>query len=89
MQSQTTRRFRELLASASPAVRDKANDAYRLWSANPEHPSLRFKKVHASLPIYSIRIDLDWRAVGILREGVVVWFWVGPHSDYEKLLAKL
>jgi hypothetical protein len=89
VQSQTTRRFRELLASASPAVRDKANDAYRLWSANPEHPSLRFKKVHASLPIYSVRIDLDWRAVGILREGVVVWFWVGPHSEYEKLLAKL
>jgi len=50
---------------------------------------LRFKKVHASLPIYSVRIDLDWRAVGVLREGMVVRFWIGPHSEYEKLLTKI
>jgi len=35
------------------------------------HPSLRFKKVHATLPIYSARVDLDWRAVGVLKEGTV------------------
>ena len=46
----------------------------------------RFKKVHHHLPIYSVRIDLDWRAVGTLREDTVVWFWIGPHSEYEKLL---
>jgi hypothetical protein len=89
VQSQTTRQFRELLAAAPLAVRERANSAYQLWTANPEHPSLRFKKVHTYLPIYSVRIDLDWRAVGVLREGVVVWFWVGPHSEYEKLLTKI
>jgi hypothetical protein len=89
VQSQTTRQFRELLAAAPLAVREKANNAYQLWTANPEHPSLRFKKVHTSLPIYSVRIDLDWRAVGVLREGFVVWFWVGPHSEYEKLLTRI
>jgi len=45
--------------------------------------------VHATLPIYSVRIYLDWRAVGVLREGLVVWFWVGPHSEYDKLLTKI
>ena len=89
MQSQTTRQFRDLLEAAPAVVREKANAAYQLWSANPEHPSLRFKKVHTSLPIYAVRIDLDWRAVGILREGMVVWFWIGPNSEYEKLLTKL
>jgi len=60
-----------------------------MWTANPDHPSLRFKKVHAALPVYSVRIDLDWRAVGVLREGLVVWFWVGPHSEYDKLLTRI
>ena len=41
------------------------------------------------MPIYAVRIDLDWRAVGVLQEGTMVWFWIGPHAEYEKLLAKL
>jgi len=60
--------------------------AYLLWRANPAHPSLRFKKVHSTLPIYSARVDLDWRAVGVLKEGTLVWFWVGSHQQYEALL---
>ena len=89
MQSHTTVAFRSLLAQAPAAIRVKADSAYRLWAQNPSHPSLRFKKVHETLPIYSVRIDLDWRAVGLLEEGVMVWFWIGPHREYEKLLSKL
>ena len=29
----------------------------------------------------SVRIDLDWRAVGILHGDEVVWFWIGPHAE--------
>lgn len=89
MQSHTTEAFRAHLAAAPAAIQTKAQNAYRLWSQNPAHPSLRFKKVHNTLPIYAVRIDLDWRAVGVLKEGVMVWFWIGPHSEYEKLLSKL
>ena len=89
MQSHTTEAFRKLLAAAPAAIQEKAQGAYRLWAQNPAHPSLRFKKVHSTLPIYAVRIDLDWRAVGILESGGVVWFWIGPHSEYEKLLSKL
>jgi hypothetical protein len=46
VQSQTTEEFRTLLAAAPSVVQTKAQNAYRLWSANPAHPSLRFKKVH-------------------------------------------
>lgn len=67
----------------------KARTAYALWSDNSDHPSLRFKKVHPKLPIYSVRIDIDWRAVGILEGDTVVWFWIGSHPDYERLLGKL
>lgn len=89
MQSQTTEAYRRLLALAPAAVQAKARSAYRLWVENPAHPSLRFKKVHGSLPIYSVRINLNWRAVGVMKKGVMVWFWIGPHDEYERLLSGL
>ncbi len=89
MQSQTTEAFRKLLALAPLPVRTKARSAYGLWAENPAHPSLRFKKVHSTLPIDSVRIDLHWRAVGVLRDGVMVWFRIGQHDEYERLLSTL
>lgn len=89
MNSETTEKFRALFAAAPEPVRLKIRAAYRLWAENPQHPSLRFKKVHDKLPIFSARVDLDWRAVGVLREDTMIWFWVGPHSEYEKLLKHL
>jgi hypothetical protein len=78
-----------MLAGAPNTIQAKAQSAYRLWAENPAHPSLRFKKVHDKLSVYSVRIDLDWRAVGVLKGDVVIWFWIGPHSEYERLLAKI
>ena len=89
MQSQTTEAYRKLLAQAPAAIQAKARNAYGLWVENPAHPSLRFKKVHSSLPVYAVRIDLNWRAVGVLKGGVMVWFWIGPHDEYERLLSSL
>ncbi len=89
MLSRTTEAFRSLLATLPKPVQDKASSAYALWSANPAHPSLRFKKVHSTLPIYSVRIDRAYRAVGVLNGDTVVWFWVGSHANYESLLRAL
>lgn len=89
MDSKTTRRFRELLAILPDEVSARANEAYLLFSTNPNHPSLRFKKVHSTKPIYSARISLDYRVVGILNGDLIVWFWIGNHADYERLLANI
>jgi hypothetical protein len=70
-------------------VRRQARAAYRLFRDNPRHPSLQFKKVHASLPIYSARISSDYRAVGALTGGMIVWFFIGSHADYDRLLQHL
>jgi hypothetical protein len=89
MKSETTEKFRLLFASAPADRQLRIRGAYRLWKRDPTHPSLRFKKVHPRLPIYSARVDLDWRAIGLLEEDTVVWFWVGPHRHYEALLKSL
>jgi len=86
--SRTTEEFRSLLAALPKPIRDKAGSACTLWTGNPGHPSLCFKKVHATLPIYSVRIDRTFRAVGMLTGDTVVWFWIGSHADYEALLRR-
>jgi hypothetical protein len=89
MKSRTTDRFRHLLADAPQAIQEKARAAFRLWSVNPSHPSLQFKNVHSHRPVYSARIDLNWRAVGILEGSDMIWFWIGPHDKYERLLNQI
>jgi hypothetical protein len=50
------------------------------------HPSLRFKKVNQLENVYSVRIGLGYRALGILKGSVVTWFWIGSHADYDRLI---
>lgn len=62
--------------------------AYGLFRENPYHPSLRFRQVHPTRPIYSARISLGYRALGTRDGDDIVWFWIGSHADYDLLLAR-
>ena len=88
MNSRTTKRFHQMLAELPSNIQQQAKEAYKLFIKNSHHPSLRFKKVHNTEPIYAVRININYRAVGIIENGVIVWFWIGPHAEYEKLLGK-
>ena len=87
MTSHTTQRFRDALERLPERVRRQARQAYGLFQQNPQHPSLHFKQVHQSRPLYSVRIGSDYRAVGALEDEEIIWFWVGSHSDYDHLIA--
>ena len=78
-----------MLANLPSDVRRQARASYWHFRNNPNHPGLRFKRVHRAEPIYSVRISLDYRAVGVIDSGEIVWFWIGPHAEYERLLARL
>ncbi|MGQ0836175.1 MAG: ParE family toxin-like protein [Gammaproteobacteria bacterium] len=84
-----TERFWEAYGSLPVEVKERARTAYRLWRENPQHPSLRFKRIHKREPIYSVRIGIDWRAVGVKSKTDMVWFWIGSHAEYDKLCAQL
>ena len=86
MNSRTTERFRQAFDGLPPDVRRQARSAFRLWQADPGHRSLQFKRVHPTQPIYSARIGLGWRALGVLESDTVVWFWIGSHADYDRLI---
>lgn len=77
-----------MLARLPEDVRVRARDAYRLFEQNPNHPSLRFKRVHATRPIYSARIGLHYRALGVRDGDEIVWFWIGSHPDYDQFVSR-
>ncbi len=88
MESSVTPEFRQAFEALPTAIQQKARAAYRLWRDNPRHPSLRFKRVHVSEPIFSVRIDLGWRALAVVTDERALWFWIGSHADYDKLLSQ-
>jgi hypothetical protein len=86
MKSFTSRQFREMYSKLPDVVQMQARRAYQLFRQNPAHPGLNFKKLDSKNGIYSVRIGLGYRALGQLDGEAIVWFWIGPHSDYEKLI---
>lgn len=86
--SRTTARFRRTFADLPAAVQQQARRAYRLFSQNPQHPSLRFRQVHLNPPIYSARVGIHYRAVAVRDGEAMVWFWIGPHAEYDYLLTQ-
>ena len=70
-------------------IQKQAREAYGLFRDDPSHPGLRFRLVHETKPIYSARINQSYRAVGIRDNDVIVWFWIGSHTEYDRLLDHL
>lgn len=60
--------------------------AYRSWRDDSGHPGVPFKKVGIDEPLYSARINDNYRAAAYVRDGVAAWFWIGTHAEYERLL---
>jgi mRNA-degrading endonuclease RelE of RelBE toxin-antitoxin system len=86
MRSFTSRRFRESYARLPKQVRLQTHRAYQLFKQNPSHPGLNFKKMDGQNNIYSVRIGLGYRALGQVDGSDIVWFWIGAHADYDKLV---
>ena len=83
MKSIGSRRFWSLYIGLPSPIRALADKNYRLWLANPGHPSLQFKPISGDL--WSVRIGAHYRAVGKFRDpNTFVWMWIGAHGDYDK-----
>jgi hypothetical protein len=87
--SYVTEDFVAIFATLPEEVKVRARKAYRQWRENPSHPSLHFKRVHSREPIYSARVSLKWRVLGLWEGNSMYWFWIGTHADYERMLQQL
>lgn len=68
-------------------VKKLAEENYHLWKQSPDHPRLRFKKIHRDRPVFSFRIGMKHRAVGVeTDDGKVVWFWMGAFDHFRDII---
>jgi hypothetical protein len=65
-------------------IRRMAQEA--LEEDNPAHPGLQFKKLEGEDNVYSARIGLEYRALAVMKKDRIVWYWIGGHSEYDRLV---
>ena len=87
MKSWRTVAFWRAIDALPKAIQRHAVQAYKVFAKDPSHPGLQFKKVHPKRPIYSVRIGLGYRALGTKTGDEIVWFWIGSHADYDRLVS--
>ncbi len=77
-------RFWQAFNQLSANVQQLARANYTLLKANPAHPSLHFKAV-ANGQLFSVRVGLGYRALGVPVPGGIQWFWIGSHAQYDRI----
>ena len=59
-----------------------------MFRDDPTHPGLHFKKVYSDREIFSARVNLAYRALAIRDGDDLIWFWVGDHDEYDRLITR-
>lgn len=84
MISRTHAQFWECFNALPGDIQRIANEKYKLWGQDSFHPSLHFKALRAD--VWSVRINRNYRALGRRKGGQIVWFWIGTHAEYDRLV---
>lgn len=83
MRHYASTQFWECFEKLPPRLQERARRNFERLKENPRHPSLHFKQIGR---YRSVRIGLHYRALGVEVSGGILWFWIGSHADYDKLL---
>jgi hypothetical protein len=65
------------------SIQELADAHFSLLKENPDHPSLHFKKTGK---YRSVRIGLHYRALAVEIQEGLLWFWIGSHADYDRII---
>lgn len=84
MTSKTTDRFWGCYHRLPAEIQQMARTKYDLWRREPFHPSLHFKLLKDD--VWSVRITLDYRALARRKADLIVWFWIGSHAEYDRVV---
>ena len=89
MKSRANKRFWEAFKKLPLSIQKRTKINYRIWKKDPCHPSIHFKPVIPGKFIYSVRIGISWRALGVKQGNCMIWFWIGSHEYYNSLVSQL
>ena len=83
----TLLRFWQHYQQLPKEARELADKNFDLLKSDPYHPSLHFKKVDDVRRLWSVRVGLQYRALGVEKPDGILWFWIGTHAEYDRLLS--
>jgi hypothetical protein len=83
MTHRATSKFWQCYHDLPEAVQQLADKNFAPLQADASHRSLRFKKTGR---FWSARVGSDYRALAVGRDDGFIWFWIGKHSEYERIL---
>ncbi|NKM12683.1 hypothetical protein GFL85_16875 [Rhizobium laguerreae] len=83
MKHHATPAFWEAYDRLPEQIRKLADGNFDMFKQDPRHPSLHFKRVGR---FWSARVGASWRALAVSDGDDIIWFWIGSHADYDKLL---
>lgn len=84
MKHSATLDFWKAYESLPAHVQRLADRSYQLLKTDPRHPSLHFKHIDR---FRSVRVGLHFRALGVEAPDGLIWFWIGSHAEYDKLIS--
>jgi len=87
--SHTTADFWKCFKHLPPSAKLQATLYYKKWYRDPFCQSLQFKRIGKKNAIYSVRVGLRWRALGLMDDEEIIWFWIGSHEDYNNIIKRL
>ena len=85
MNHRASPRFWSLYRRLPVEVQRLADSCYELLRQDSRHPSLHLKKVGR---FWSVRVGLHHRALAVEEGRDLVWFWIGTHAEYDRLLSQ-
>jgi hypothetical protein len=76
-------KFWQCFEDLPATIQKQAKDSYKLLKSNPAppppSPSLQFKSIKNG-KFNSVRVSLNYRALGVSVPAGVQWFWIGSHA---------
>lgn len=85
MKHLATARFWSCYNSLPSNLKRLADSNYALLKLDERHPSLHFKKIGR---FRSVRVGLHHRALAVESGDDLVWFWIGHHGEYDRLVGR-
>ncbi len=55
----------------------------------PITPVFNLNESVKEAPIYSARVSLNYRVLGLSESDRIYWYWIGAHDEYDELLKRM
>jgi hypothetical protein len=87
--------YKKLLAGLPAGVRFLADEAFKLFLANPSDPILKnhpledTKKGRHRKGSRAVSVTYRYRAIYVIDGPTNVWYWIGSHEDYNNFVGKI